>query len=396
VTRVPHLADRLQGFGTTVFAEMSALAVATGSINLGQGFPDQPGPAAVLDVARAAIGTPYDQYPPGPGHVELRAAIAEHQQRFSRLRYDPADEVLVTAGATEALTAALLALLDPGDEVVLFEPMYDSYAAAVAMAGGVLRPVPLRPPAAGEGGHWVFDEAELRAAITPRATLLLLNTPHNPTGTVFTAGELATVADLATAADLLVLTDEVYEHLVFTGAEHVSVATLPGMRVRTLVVSSGGKTFNTTDWKIGWICGPAPLVSAVRTAKQFLTYVNGGPFQPAIAAGLGLPDAYFTGIAADLQRRRDLLVSGLQDAGLPVVSPQATYFATADVRRVQPDGDGLAFCRALPARAGVVAVPSGVFYHPSHAQLGRHLVRFAFCKRDEVFAEAVERLRRMR
>jgi N-succinyldiaminopimelate aminotransferase len=370
--------------------------VATGSINLGQGFPDQPGPAAVLDVARAAIGTPYDQYPPGPGHVELRAAIAEHQQRFSRLRYDPADEVLVTAGATEALTAALLALLDPGDEVVLFEPMYDSYAAAVAMAGGVLRPVPLRPPAAGEGGHWVFDEAELRAAITPRATLLLLNTPHNPTGTVFTAGELATVADLATAADLLVLTDEVYEHLVFTGAEHVSVATLPGMRERTLVVSSGGKTFNTTGWKIGWICGPAPLVSAVRTAKQFLTYVNGGPFQPAIAAGLGLPDAYFTGIAADLQRRRDLLVSGLQDAGLPVVSPQATYFATADVRPVQPDGDGLAFCRALPARAGVVAVPSGVFYHPSHAQLGRHLVRFAFCKRDEVLAEAVERLRRMR
>ncbi len=396
MTRVPHLADRLQGFGTTVFAEMSALAVATGSINLGQGFPDQPGPAAVLDVARAAIGTPYDQYPPGPGHVELRAAIAEHQQRFSRLRYDPADEVLVTAGATEALTAALLALLDPGDEVVLFEPMYDSYAAAVAMAGGVLRPVPLRPPAAGDDGHWVFDEAELRAAITPRATLLLLNTPHNPTGTVFTAGELATVADLATAADLLVLTDEVYEHLVFTGAEHVSVATLPGMRERTLVVSSGGKTFNTTGWKIGWICGPAPLVSAVRTAKQFLTYVNGGPFQPAIAAGLGLPDAYFTGIAADLQRRRDLLVSGLQDAGLPVVSPQATYFATADVRPVQPDGDGLAFCRALPARAGVVAVPSGVFYHPSHAQLGRHLVRFAFCKRDEVLAEAVERLRRMR
>jgi N-succinyldiaminopimelate aminotransferase len=379
-----------------VFAEMSALAVATGSINLGQGFPDQPGPAAVLDVARAAIGTPYDQYPPGPGHVELRAAIAEHQQRFSRLGYDPADEVLVTAGATEALTAALLALLDPGDEVVLFEPMYDSYAAAVAMAGGVLRPVPLRPPAAGDDGHWVFDEAELRAAITPRATLLLLNTPHNPTGTVFTAGELATVADLATAADLLVLTDEVYEHLVFTGAEHVSVATLPGMRERTLVVSSGGKTFNTTGWKIGWICGPAPLVSAVRTAKQFLTYVNGGPFQPAIAAGLGLPDAYFTGIAADLQRRRDLLVSGLQDAGLPVVSPQATYFATADVRPVQPDGDGLAFCRALPARAGVVAVPSGVFYHPSHAQLGRHLVRFAFCKRDEVLAEAVERLRRMR
>jgi N-succinyldiaminopimelate aminotransferase len=392
VTRAPYLTGRLQGFGTTIFAEMSALAVATGSVNLGQGFPDQPGPAEVLDVARRAIGTGYDQYPPGPGQPDLRAAIAEHQQRFHGLGYDPADEVLVTAGATEALTAALLALLDPGDEVVLFEPMYDSYAAAVAMAGGVVRPVPLRPPPEG-AGPWTFDAGELGAAVTPRARLLLLNTPHNPTGKVFTRAELATVAEVATAADLLVLTDEVYEHLVFSGAEHVSMATLPGMRERTLVVSSGGKTFSTTGWKIGWICGPAPLVSAVRTAKQFLTYVNGGPFQPAIAVGLRLPDGYFTGIAADLERRRDLLVTGLGQAGLPVVSPEATYFATVDVRPLQPDGDGLAFCRALPARAGVVAVPSVVFYDPAHAQLGRHLVRFAFCKRDEVLTEAVERLR---
>ncbi|MCU1606992.1 MAG: aminotransferase [Modestobacter sp.] len=392
MTRAPYLTGRLQGFGTTIFAEMSALAVATGSVNLGQGFPDQPGPAEVLDVARRAIGTGYDQYPPGPGQPDLRAAIAEHQQRFHGLGYDPADEVLVTAGATEALTAALLALLDPGDEVVLFEPMYDSYAAAVAMAGGVVRPVPLRPPPEG-AGPWTFDAGELGAAVTPRARLLLLNTPHNPTGKVFTRAELATVAEVATAADLLVLTDEVYEHLVFSGAEHVSMATLPGMRERTLVVSSGGKTFSTTGWKIGWICGPAPLVSAVRTAKQFLTYVNGGPFQPAIAVGLRLPDGYFTGIAADLERRRDLLVAGLGQAGLPVVSPEATYFATVDVRPLQPDGDGLAFCRALPARAGVVAVPSVVFYDPAHAQLGRHLVRFAFCKRDEVLTEAVERLR---
>jgi N-succinyldiaminopimelate aminotransferase len=397
--RAPYLSARLQGFGTTVFAEMSALAAATGSINLGQGFPDEPGPAEVLDVARAAIGTPHDQYPPGPGQLDLRTAIAEHVQRFRGLRYDPADEVLVTAGATEALTAALIALLEPGDEVVLFEPMYDSYAAAVAMAGGVLRPVPLRPPPATAGGStaapWTFDEAELRAAVTPRARLLLLNTPHNPTGKVFSREELTVIAEVAGAADLVVVTDEVYEHLVFSRAEHISPATLPGMRERTLVVGSGGKTFNTTGWKIGWACGPAPLVSAVRTAKQFLTYVNGGPFQPAIAAGLRLPDAYFSSVAHTLERRRDLLVTGLAEAGLPVISPQATYFATVDVRPVQPDGDGWAFCRALPERAGVVAVPSVVFYDPAHADLGRHLVRFAFCKRDEVIGEAVARLARM-
>jgi len=394
VTRAPYLSSRLQGFGTTVFAEMSALAVITGSVNLGQGFPDYPGPPEVLDVARAAIGTAADQYPPGPGRPELRDAIAAHVQRFRGLDYDPGDEILVTAGATEALSGALLALLDTGDEVVLFEPMYDCYAAGIAMAGGVARPVPLRPPADG-AGPWTFDPDEVRAAITPRTRLLLLNTPHNPTGKVFTADELDALAALSIAHDLLVLTDEVYEHLVFGGAVHRSIAALPGMRERTLVVSSAGKTFNVTGWKIGWICGPAPLVSAVRTAKQFLTYVNGGPFQPAIAAGLALPDEYFEHAARDLEYRRDVLVKGLTDGGLPVISPEATYFATVDVRPVQPDGDGLAFCRSLPERAGVVAVPTVVFYDPAHAHLGRHLVRFAFCKRDEVLAEAVERLRRL-
>jgi N-succinyldiaminopimelate aminotransferase len=394
VTRAPYLSARLQGFGTTVFAEMSALAVATGSVNLGQGFPDYPGPPEVLDVARAAIGTAADQYPPGPGIPALREAIADHQQRFRGLAYDPDTEVLVTAGATEALSAALLALLDTGDEVVLFEPMYDSYAAGIAMAGGVARPVPLRPPADG-AGRWTFDPAELRAAITPRTKLLLINTPHNPTGKVFTRDELTVLAAHAVEHDLLVLTDEVYEHLVFSGTEHVSIATLPGMRERSLVVSSAGKTFNVTGWKIGWICGPGPLVSAVRTAKQFLTYVNGGPFQPAVAAGLRLPEEYFATTARDLEYRRDVLVKGLRDGGLPVISPEATYFATVDVRPVQPDGDGLAFCRALPERAGVVAVPTVVFYDPAHAHLGRHLVRFAFCKGDDVLAEAVKRLREM-
>ena len=385
-----HLSARLQGFGTTVFAEMSALALATGSVNLGQGFPDEPGPDAVLDVARAAIGTGLDQYPPGPGHLVLREAVAAHQQRFWGLAYDPADEVLVTAGATEALAGAMLGLLDPGDQVVVFEPMYDSYAAGIAMAGGTARPVTLRPPA--DQGPWTFDPAELRAAVTPRTKLLLLNTPHNPTGKVFSAAELALVAELAVEHDLVVVTDEVYEHLVFSGAEHRPIAALPGMRERTLVVSSGGKTFNTTGWKIGWVCGPAALVSAVRTAKQFLTYVNGGPFQPAIAAGLALPDEYFRQAAAQLERRRDLLLAGLAAAGLPAICPEGTYFATVDVRPVQPDGDGMAFCRTLPERVGVVAVPTVVFYDPAHAALGRHLVRFAFCKRDEVIAEAAERL----
>ncbi|TQN40682.1 N-succinyldiaminopimelate aminotransferase [Blastococcus colisei] len=398
MSRAPYLSARLQGFGTTVFAEMSALAVATGSVNLGQGFPDYPGPPAVLDAARAAIGTAADQYPPGPGIPELRTAVSRHVRRFRGLHHDPDSEVLVTAGATEALSAALLALIETGDEVVLFEPMYDCYAAGIAMAGGVARPVPLHPPS-DSAGPWTFDPADLRTAITGRTKVLLLNTPHNPTGKVFTREELALLADHAVEHDLLVLADEVYEHLVFDGAGdgegHLSIATLPGMRERTLTVGSAGKTFNVTGWKIGWICGPAPLVSAVRTAKQFLTYVNGGPFQPAIAAGLALPDEYFAGAARDLQYRRDVLVRGLREAGLPVISPEATYFATVDVRPVQPDGDGLAFCRALPERAGVVAVPTVVFYAPEHAHLGRHLVRFAFCKSDAVLGDAVERLRRL-
>jgi N-succinyldiaminopimelate aminotransferase len=398
VTRAPYLSAKLQGFGTTVFAEMSALALATGAVNLGQGFPDYPGPPEVLETARRAIGTPHDQYPPGPGLPALREAIARHHLRFTGLAYDPDGEVLVTAGATEAISAALIALLDPGDEVVLFEPMYDSYAAAVAMAGGVVRAVPLHAPAPVPGeattDPWTFDPDDVRRAVTPRTKLLLLNTPHNPSGKVFDAAELASLAAIATDADLLVLTDEVYEHLVFDGARHASIAAVRGMRGRTLVVSSGGKTFNTTGWKIGWICGPAAMVAAVRTAKQFLTFVNGGPFQPAIAVGLDLPDEHFERLRADLQRRRDALVSGLRAAGLPVITPRATYFATVDVRPVQPDGDGLAFCRDLPHRAGVVAIPVGPFYDPADAHLGRHLVRFAFCKRDEVLAEAVERLRR--
>ena len=384
MTRMPYLTAKLQGFGTTIFAEMSALAVATDSVNLGQGFPDTDGPREVLDAAIAAINGGLNQYPPGPGMPVLRNAIADHQQRFYGLTFDPDTEILVTAGATEALAGALLALLDTGDEVVLFEPMYDSYQACISLAGAVAKPVTLRPPDYG------FDVAELRAAITPKTKLLLINSPHNPTGKVLSRDELLIIAGLAIEHDLIVLTDEVYEHLTFDGTEHIPMATLPGMRDRVLSISSGGKTFNTTGWKIGWLCGPAPLVAAARTAKQFLTFVSGGPFQPAIAVGLGLPESYFRDFGADLQAKRDRLLPGLHKAGFTVYPTRGTYFVTVDIRPLRADGDGLAFCRELPKRCGVVAIPNEVFYANKHE--GRHLIRFAFCKRFEVLDEAVTRL----
>ena len=383
-SRQPYLTAKLQGFGTTIFAEMSALAVATGSINLGQGFPDTDAPREVLDAAIAAINSELNQYPPGPGMPVLRHAVAAHQQRFYGLEYDADTEVLITCGATEALAGALLGLLDTGDEVVVFDPLFDSYAPCIAMAGAVPKPVPLRPPA------YTFDPDQLRAAVTPKTKLILLNTPHNPTGRVFTREEMQTIADLAIERDLLVLTDEVYEHLTFDGAQHIAMATLPGMRERTLSISSGGKTFNTTGWKVGWLCGPPPLVQAARTAKQFLTYVSSGPFQPAIAVGLALPDQFFHDVAADLQAKRDHLLPGLRAAGFDVYDTSATYFVTADIRPLRPDGDGMAFCRELPDRCGVVAIPNEVLYLDKAA--GRHLVRFAFCKRIEVLDEAAQRL----
>lgn len=383
--RVPYLSAKLQGLGTTIFGEMSALAVATDSVNLGQGFPDTDGPRAVLDAAIAAINGGQNQYPPLIGVPTLRTAIAEHQQRFYGISVDPDTEVLVTCGASEALAATLIALLDTGDEVVTFEPTYDMYAACAAMSGATIRPVTLRPPA------YAADIDEVRAAINPRTKLILLNTPHNPTGKVFTRHEMIAISELAIEHDLIVVTDEVYEHLIFDSLEHVAMATLPGMRERTITISSGGKTFNTTGWKVGWVVGPPALVTAVRTAKQYLTYVHSGPFQPAIAVGLRLPDAFFVEIGADLQAKRDRLCAGLAETGFEVFRPSGTYFVTVDIRPLRSDGDGYAFCRDLPHRCGVVAIPNEVFY--TDRRRGRHLVRFAFCKRFEVLDEAVSRLK---
>ncbi|MGD1224666.1 pyridoxal phosphate-dependent aminotransferase [Streptomyces krungchingensis] len=383
----PFLNRRLAEFGTTIFAEMSALAVSTGSINLGQGFPDTDGPQEIREAAvRALRDGRGNQYPPGPGVPELRAAVSAHQERRYALSYDPDTEVLVTAGATEAIAAALLALLEPGDEVIAFEPYYDSYAACIAMAGGTRVPVTLRP----HEGSFRLDLDELRDAVTDRTRLLLVNTPHNPTGTVLTREELAEIAKLAVERDLLVVTDEVYEHLVFDGAEHVPLASFPGMRERTVTIGSSGKTFSFTGWKVGWATAPPALVSAVRSAKQFLTYVASGPFQYAVAEALALPDAYFEAFRADMLAKRDVLAAGLAEAGFEVFRPQGTYFITTDIRPLG-ESDGFAFCRALPERAGVVAIPNAVFY--DHREAGAPFVRFAFCKQTQVLEEAAKRLK---
>ncbi|MFJ3922686.1 pyridoxal phosphate-dependent aminotransferase [Streptomyces sp. NPDC090022] len=384
----PFLNRRLAAFGTTIFAEMSALATRTGSLNLGQGFPDTDGPAEIAEAAvRAVRDGRGNQYPPAPGIPELRRAVAAHQERFYGLSYDPDTEVLVTAGATEAIAAALLALLEPGDEVVALEPFYDSYAACIAMAGATRVPVTLRP----RDGAFALDLDELRAALTPRTRLLLLNTPHNPTGHVLPDSDLAAIAALAVERDLLVVTDEVYEHLVFEGG-HTPLAGLPGMRERTVTISSAGKTFSFTGWKVGWVTAPPALVTAVRSAKQFLTYVASGPFQYAIAEALALPDAYYRDVREDLRAKRDLLADGLRRAGFEVYAPRGTYFITTDIAPLGED-DGLAFCRALPERAGLVAIPNSVFYDDKDA--GRTHVRWAFCKRTEVLEEAVARLGRL-
>lgn len=372
----------------TVFAEMSALAAATGAINLGQGFPDQDGPVEVLDAAIDAIRRGVNQYPPGRGAPELREAIAEHQAHWYGLTVDPDREVLVTAGATEALAATLLALVEPGDEVVTFEPFYDAYGALIRLAGGTHVTVPLTAP------DFLPDEDTLRAAFSDRTRIVLVNTPHNPTGRVLPREVLSTVLELAERHDALVVTDEVYEHLTF-GTPHVPVAALPGAADRTISISSAGKTFSTTGWKIGWLTAAPALVEAVVSVKQYLTFVNGAPFQPAVAAGLRLPDEVFHGIARELSEKHDLLAAGLRAAEFEVMRPDGGYFVLADTAALGYD-DAREFCLRLPELAGVVGVPVSAFVRPERAAGYRSLVRFAFCKRRDVLSEAATRFAALR
>jgi N-succinyldiaminopimelate aminotransferase len=364
---------------------MSALAVSTGSLNLGQGFPDVDGPPEVIAEAVAALENGHNQYAPGLGVPALRQAIARHQLRHYGLELDADRQVVVTTGCTEGVAAALLGLVDPGDEIVVLEPYYDSYVAMIQMAGGVRRPVTLRAP------DFRLDLDELRAAVTPKTRFMLVNSPHNPTGTVLTPEELDAIADVAIQHDLVVITDEVYEHLTF-GPEHRPLATLPGMFERTLTLSSAGKSYSFTGWKVGWATGPAELVGAVLAAKQWLTFTSGSPLQPAVAKALDEHADFPTALAKDLQERRDLLCAGLREAGLRAFTPDGTYFAMTDVSDLGWD-DGMAFCRALPERAGVVAIPAQVFYdNPAAPGAGQHLVRWAFCKERPVITEGVTRL----
>lgn len=380
---------RLQPYAVTIFAEMSALAARIGAVNLGQGFPDEDGPPAMLKAAENAITEGVNQYPPGLGIAPLREAIAAQRKRKFGSEYDPDTEVLVTVGATEAIAASVMGLVEPGSEVLLIEPFYDSYSPVLAMAGCERRAVPMVP----DGRGFAIDVDGLRAAVTPKTKALIVNSPHNPTGMVASDAELKALAELAVDKDLLVITDEVYEHLVFDDHRHLPLANYPGMAERTITISSAAKMFNVTGWKIGWACGPAELIAGVRAAKQYLTYVSGAPFQPAVAHALNTEDPWVSALRDSLQAKRDRLGSALADIGFEVHDSFGTYFLCADPRPLGFD-DSTAFCAQLPEKTGVAAIPMSAFCDPdaAHADMWNHLVRFAFCKRDETLDEAIRRL----
>jgi N-succinyldiaminopimelate aminotransferase len=385
--------SRLRPYATTVFAEMSALAARVGAVNLGQGFPDEDGPPAMLKAAQDAIAEGVNQYPPGIGIPALREAVAAQRTRKYGVDYDPATEVLVTVGATEAIAAAVFGLVEPGSEVILIQPFYDSYSPVVAIAGSTRVVVPLVP----DGLGFALDVDALRRAVTPRTRALMVNSPHNPTGTVLSEAELAAIAQIAVDADLLVITDEVYEHLVFDGHKHIPLAGFDGMAERTVTISSAAKMFNCTGWKIGWACGPAELIHGVRAAKQYLSYVGGAPFQPAVADALNTEDAWVTTLRNSLQDRRDRLAHGLAEIGFRVHDSAGTYFLCADPRPLGYD-DSTAFCAALPEQVGVAAIPMTAFCDPAADDWAawNHLVRFTFCKREDTLDEAIHRLAGLR
>ena len=385
--------SRLRPYATTVFAEMSALAARIGAVNLGQGFPDVDGPPALLLAAQDAIAAGANQYPPGIGIAPLRQAIAAQRLRHFGIEYDPDAEVLVTVGATEAIAGAVLGLVEPDSDVLLIEPFYDSYSPVVAMAGARRVVVPM----VADGRGFALDGDALRRALTPRTRALIVNSPHNPTGAVLSEAELAAIAEIAVAADLLVITDEVYEHLVFDGRRHLPLAGFDGLAERTVTISSAGKMFNCTGWKIGWACGPAELIAGVRAAKQYLSYVGGAPFQPAVALALDTQDAWVADVRGALQARRDRLAAGLSEIGFTVHDSFGTYFLCADPRPLGYD-DSTEFCAALPEKVGVAAIPMSAFCDPAaaYADVWSHLVRFTFCKRDDTLDEAIRRLSALR
>ena len=383
---------RVEGFGTTVFSEFSRLANEARAVNLGQGFPDFDGPDEVKQVAWDAIRSGVNQYAQGHGAPGLRSAIARHSARFYEHRVDPETMVCVTSGATEAIFDTALALLDPGDEAVLFEPFYDSYVASVQMAGAVPRYVRLFPPDA-KHRVWWFDEAELAAAFSPRTRLVFVNTPHNPTGKVFTRDELQLIGALAAKHDAAVLSDEVYEHLVFAPARHLRTATLPGLADRTVTISSGGKSFSFTGWKIGWAIAAPPLAKAIQKAHQWVTFATAAPFQLAIAAALELPDTYFSGFQAMYLAKRDLICAAVAKAGLVPLTPEGTYFVIVRTDALLAGhADDVSFCRWLTTSGGVAAIPPSAFYSAEHKGEARALARFAFCKTDPLLHEAARRL----
>jgi N-succinyldiaminopimelate aminotransferase len=387
----PHAAERVSRFGTTVFSEFSALAQKHGAVNLGQGFPDFDGPEAVKEAAQRAIRDGVNQYAMGMGAKDLRQAIAEHAARFYGQQVNPDTMVTVTSGATEAILDVILGLVDPGDEVVAFEPFYDSYDANITFVGAKARYVPLRPPDA-RHPQWWFDWAELEAAFSARTRLLILNSPQNPTGKVFTREELERIGELCARHDVKVLSDEVYEHIVFAPARHVRPATIPSLADRTVTVSSMGKTFSLTGWKIGWVVAPPPLRDAVQRAHQFVTFATASPLQAATAAALRLPDSYFQELSANYLARREKLLRGLREAGLPAHAPEGSYFILADITHLGFPDD-VAFCRHLVTQVGVAGIPPSVFYSPEHKHLGQGFARFAFCKTDAVLEEGARRLR---